>query len=79
MERREEGRTPNIWRRSGSRKRKGMLETWRRFGVTLPSAESSVPDTPEPLAETHWPSAWGDPSDNCRGGDEEGERERDEA
>lgn len=52
-ERREVDRTPNIWRRSGSRKRKGMFETWRRFGVTFPSAESSAPDTPEPLPDAH--------------------------
>lgn len=32
--------TPNICLRSGSRKRKGMLDTWRRLGVPLASLGS---------------------------------------
>lgn len=41
--------TPNICLRSGSRKRKGMFETWRRLGVPLASVESPAePPAPVP-------------------------------
>lgn len=43
--------TPNICLRSGSRKRKGMFETWRRLGVPLASVESPAePPAPVPPA-----------------------------
>lgn len=43
--------TPNICLRSGSRKRKGMFETWSRFGVPLASEESPAdPPAPAPPA-----------------------------
>lgn len=57
--------TPNICRRSGSRKRKGMLDTWRRLGVPLSSASTPAdpppPPTPDPTPD--WPSIWEDTSD----------------
>lgn len=56
--------TPNICRRSGSRKRKGMLDTWRRLGVPLSSASTpAVPPPPPPPEPTpDWPSIWEEPS-----------------
>lgn len=56
--------TPNICRRSGSRKRKGMLDTWRRFGVPLSSVSPTAdPPPPPPEPTPDWPSIWDDPSD----------------
>lgn len=57
--------TPNICRRSGSRKRKGMLDTWRRLGVPLASESSPTlpPPPPPPEPTPDWPSIWEDPSD----------------
>lgn len=57
--------TPNICRRSGSLKRKGMLDTWRRLGVPLSSESTpAVPPPPPPPEPTpDWPSSWEDPSD----------------
>lgn len=57
--------TPNICRRSGSRKRKGMLDTWRRLGVPLASESSPGPPPPPPPPEPTPDSIWEDPSD-CR-------------
>lgn len=57
--------TPNICRRSGSRKRKGMLDTCRRLGVPLSSVSTpAVPPPPPPPEPTpDWPSIWEEPSD----------------
>lgn len=57
--------TPNICRRSGSLKRKGMLDTWRRLGVPLASESSPGPPPPPPPPETTPDSIWEEPSD-CR-------------
>lgn len=46
--------TPNMALRSGSLKRKGMLETWRRLGISL--GEEEPPATlPAPLVCTTTP------------------------
>lgn len=51
--------TPNIWRRSGSLKRKGMLETCRRFGWAFPEFSSSVPVPATAPDDTDTPRVWG--------------------
>jgi len=51
--------TPNIWRRSGSRKRNGMLETWRRFGWALFEPSSSLPLPAPPPDDTDTLRDWG--------------------
>lgn len=51
--------TPNIWRRSGSLKRKGMFETWRRFGWVLPDPSSSLPLPAPPPDDTDTLRDWG--------------------
>lgn len=51
--------TPNIWRRSGSLKRNGMLDTWRRFGWVLPPPSSSLTLPAPPPDDTDALRDWG--------------------
>lgn len=51
--------TPNIWRRSGSLKRNGMLETWRRFGWALLVPSSSLAFPAPPPDDTDTLRDWG--------------------
>lgn len=51
--------TPNIWRRSGSLKRNGMLETWRRLGWALFAPSSSLPLPVPPPDGTDALRDWG--------------------
>lgn len=67
-------RTPNIWRRSGSLKRNGMLETCRRFGWALLDPSSSLPLPAPPPDDTDTLRDWGSEVKGAKTSSWQGER-----